>query len=146
MAVQGGASGAIIVKGIENVQPKVAGLPERVLVIRDQPVPDVRDDRRSESDSRHGTYRLTTCRFSIRAIVPAVIQMGAKEKQFWRVVNAAADTIIDLQLKYDKQVQPLQLVSLDGVPIGSQDGARKGRIVNPQAHSCSRLRPAPSSS
>ena len=61
---------------------------------------------------------------------PAVIKIGAKEKQFWRVVNASADTIIDLQLKYDKQVQTLQLVSLDGVPTGSQDGARKGRIVN----------------
>ena len=35
-AVQGGASGAIIVDGIENVQPAVAGLPERVLFIRDQ--------------------------------------------------------------------------------------------------------------
>jgi FtsP/CotA-like multicopper oxidase with cupredoxin domain len=35
-AVQGGASGAIIVEGIENVQPTVAGLPERVLLIRDQ--------------------------------------------------------------------------------------------------------------
>ncbi len=34
--MQGGASGAIIVDGIENVQPAVAGLPERVLLIRDQ--------------------------------------------------------------------------------------------------------------
>ena len=37
-AVQGGASGAIIVGGIANFQPAVAGLPERVLVVRDQPV------------------------------------------------------------------------------------------------------------
>src|ERR1700737_2717768 len=37
-AVQGGASGAIIVEGIENVQPLVSGLPERVLIIRDQSV------------------------------------------------------------------------------------------------------------
>jgi FtsP/CotA-like multicopper oxidase with cupredoxin domain len=34
-AVQGGASGAIIVEGIENIQPAVADLPERVLIIRD---------------------------------------------------------------------------------------------------------------
>ncbi len=38
-AVQGGASGAIIVDGIENVQPAVAGLPERILLIRDQTPP-----------------------------------------------------------------------------------------------------------
>ena len=36
-AVQGGASGAIIVEGIENVNPKVAGLPQRVLIVRDNP-------------------------------------------------------------------------------------------------------------
>src|SRR5579863_1135638 len=38
-AVQGGASGVIVVEGIQNVQPAVAGLPERILIIRDQVVP-----------------------------------------------------------------------------------------------------------
>ena len=38
-AVQGGASGAIIVDGIENIQPAVVGLPERTLLIRDNPTP-----------------------------------------------------------------------------------------------------------
>src|SRR2546423_3801961 len=37
-AVQGGATGVIIVEGIENIQPAVAGLPQRVLVLRDQPL------------------------------------------------------------------------------------------------------------
>ena len=32
----GGASGALIIEGIERADPAVAGLPERVLVIRDQ--------------------------------------------------------------------------------------------------------------
>ncbi len=32
----GGASGALIVEGLERAIPEVAGLPERVLVIRDQ--------------------------------------------------------------------------------------------------------------
>ena len=36
MQVRGGASGALIVEGIERANPAVAGLPERVLVIRDQ--------------------------------------------------------------------------------------------------------------
>ena len=34
--VLGGASGAIIIEGIERADPQLAGLPERVLVIRDQ--------------------------------------------------------------------------------------------------------------
>jgi len=33
----GGASGALVVDGIENVQPAVQGLRERLLVVRDQP-------------------------------------------------------------------------------------------------------------
>jgi len=37
-AVQGGASGAIVVDGIENIQPAVAGLPERIMIVRDQMV------------------------------------------------------------------------------------------------------------
>src|SRR5262249_44938923 len=61
---------------------------------------------------------------------PAILQMNAGEKQFWRVVNASADTILNLQLRYDNRVQPLKLVSLDGVPIGSQDGTRTGRLQN----------------
>ncbi|MEX6913292.1 multicopper oxidase domain-containing protein, partial [Pseudomonas aeruginosa] len=32
--VLGGASGAIIIEGIERADPQLAGLPERVLVIR----------------------------------------------------------------------------------------------------------------
>ena len=35
-AVKGGASGAIVVDGIETLQPVVAGLPERTLIVRDQ--------------------------------------------------------------------------------------------------------------
>src|SRR5260370_19248695 len=38
-AVQGGASGAIVVEGIENVNPAVAGLRERVNVLRDNHIP-----------------------------------------------------------------------------------------------------------
>src|SRR5215813_4484671 len=38
-AVQGGATGAIIVEGLENLQPLVRGFPQRLLMIRDQPVP-----------------------------------------------------------------------------------------------------------
>ena len=38
-AVQGGASGAIIVDGLENVNPVVAGLPQHVLIVRDNLVP-----------------------------------------------------------------------------------------------------------
>jgi FtsP/CotA-like multicopper oxidase with cupredoxin domain len=55
--------------------------------------------------------------------------MKPLEKQLWRVLNASADTIIDLQLQYEGTPQPLRVVALDGVPTGSQDGTSTGKSV-----------------
>ncbi len=41
--VLGGASGALIVEGIERFHPEVAGLPERILILRDQKIPGAAD-------------------------------------------------------------------------------------------------------
>ncbi len=54
-AVQGGASGALIVEGIQNINPEVAGLPQQVLIIRDNLVPG--QSRRLEETSRRGISR-----------------------------------------------------------------------------------------
>src|SRR6185312_17348661 len=43
--------------------------------------------------------------------------------------NASADTVFDIQVKYDNTAQPLQIAALDGVPTGSQDGTRQGKLV-----------------
>ena len=40
----GGASGALIVEGIEKAAPAVSGLPERVLVLRDQRIGGMVED------------------------------------------------------------------------------------------------------
>jgi FtsP/CotA-like multicopper oxidase with cupredoxin domain len=61
--------------------------------------------------------------------IPAVIEMKPGRRELWRVANASADTIIDLQLQYDGAAQPLQVVALDGVPTGSQDGTMQGQLV-----------------
>ena len=58
---------------------------------------------------------------------PTVIRMAGHGREFWRVANASADTILDLQLVYGGAVQPLDIVALDGVPTGSQDGTRRGK-------------------
>jgi FtsP/CotA-like multicopper oxidase with cupredoxin domain len=123
-AVQGGASGAIIVEGIQNVNPTVAGLPEQVLVIRDNPVPGNPDPggQIPSWDISLNYVPIPSPKFT-----PAVIQMRPNERQLWRVLNASADTILDLQLRYDGTPQPLQVVALDGVPTGSQDGTSLGK-------------------
>ena len=59
------------------------------------------------------------------ALTPAVIDMAPNEKQFWRVANASADTILDLQVVYDGKPQPIQLVALDGVPSAPRTAPRR---------------------
>ncbi|HLJ87559.1 MAG TPA: multicopper oxidase domain-containing protein [Candidatus Angelobacter sp.] len=126
-AVQGGASGAIIVDGIQYLQPAVAGLRHRVLMIRDQNV--------AGSPTPGGSvpsWDLTVNNIPIAfpALTPAVMHMQSGEKQLWRVSNSSADSIVDLQVQFDGTPQNLGVVALDGVPTGSQDGTRQGKIVN----------------
>jgi FtsP/CotA-like multicopper oxidase with cupredoxin domain len=126
-AVQGGASGALIVDGVEAIQPAVAGLPHRVLMIRDQ---NVAGNPMPGGPVPSWDLTLNYVPIAYPALTPAVIKMTPNEKEFWRVANASADTILDLQLTYDGVAQPLQLVALDGVPVGSQDGTERGKLIS----------------
>jgi len=123
-AVLGGASGALIVDGIQNMIPDVAGLPEQVLIIRDNLVPG---NPEPGGNIPSWDISLNYVPVPSPAFTPAVIQMKPSERQFWRVLNASADTIIDLQLQYDGMPQQLEVVALDGVPTGSQDGTSQGK-------------------
>jgi FtsP/CotA-like multicopper oxidase with cupredoxin domain len=130
VAVQGGASGAIVVEGIEKIQPAVSGLPERLLIIRDQPLAS------SPLSKPAGAPRIPNWDVSVNYVSvpypnypPAFVKMQQGGKEFWRVANAGANTILDLQVMYDGQAQPLQIVGFDGVSTGSQDGKRQGTIV-----------------
>jgi len=122
-AVQGGASGALIIEGIQNVNPMVAGLPQQLLIIRDNLVPG---NPTPGGSIPSWDISLNYTPVPYPAFTPAVIQMKPEARQLWRVLNASADTIIDLQLQYDGTVQPLEVVALDGVPTGSQDGTSRG--------------------
>ena len=140
-AVQGGASGALIVEGIENVNPVVAGLPQRVLVVRDQqpvnPPPIQRKNghqalhKDADPDDSEATSDLSVNYIPLGgpAFIPAQFSMKPGERQFWRIVNSAAVSILDLQLLYDGVPQPMKIVALDGVPIGSQNGSGKGKVI-----------------
>jgi FtsP/CotA-like multicopper oxidase with cupredoxin domain len=125
-AVQGGASGALIVEGIQNINPEVAGLPQQVLIVRDNLVPG---NPTPAGNIPSWDISLNYVPVPSPAFTPAVIQMKPAEKQVWRVLNASADTIIDLQLQYDGTAQPLEVVALDGVPTGSQDGTSRGKRI-----------------
>ena len=139
--VLGGASGALIVEGIERANPDLAGLPERVFIIRDRelvnpeavpvqtdsmPAPMVMRD--AEGDILNtGTgggkpakdLSLNFVSVPFPHYTPAVIQMRPGERQLWRILNASAITYLDLQVLVDDQLQALGVVSLDGVPVGA---------------------------
>jgi FtsP/CotA-like multicopper oxidase with cupredoxin domain len=128
-AVQGGASGAIEVEGIANLQPAVQGLPQRFLIFRDQPLAYPPSGVPELTPPPFWDVSLNYIPISYPKYVPGIIKMQAGAQEFWRVVNASADTVADLQLLYDGKPQQLQIVALDGVPTGSQDGKHQGTII-----------------
>ena len=134
-AVQGGATGVLIVDGIENVNPIVAGLPQRVIVVRDnQPVnPPPHQPRGSKPADDDAAADLSVNYIPVGgpAFIPALFEMKPGEKQFWRIANSAAVSILDLHLTYDGVDQPLEIVALDGVPLGSQNGSGKPKTLTP---------------
>jgi FtsP/CotA-like multicopper oxidase with cupredoxin domain len=114
----GGATGAIVVDGIENVVPGVAGLPQRLLVFRDQKLAGAFDPHGPAHDVSVNYVPVTAPSFT-----PAVIQTPVTTSEFWRALNASADTLLQLQYLVDGIAQPVQVVALDGVPIGQGTGA-----------------------
>jgi FtsP/CotA-like multicopper oxidase with cupredoxin domain len=136
--VLGGASGALIVEGTERVNPEVAGLPERVLMIRDQDLvnPDAPPAKSEpvvpknlvESDGdalNNGSgFGKPAKDLSVNFVPvpypdypPASITMKPGERQLWRVVNASAITYLNLALLFQRTPQRLGIVAIDGVPI-----------------------------
>jgi FtsP/CotA-like multicopper oxidase with cupredoxin domain len=113
----GGASGALIIEGIEHAVPRVAGLPQRVLVIRDEKMPELPSS--ANFDPTRPTKQLTINNIPVPypKYPPAVINMKPNERQFWRVLNASADTFLSLAVEFDGKRQNLNLVALDGVPL-----------------------------
>lgn len=121
-AARGGATGLIVIGGIQNVQPRVAGLPQRLLIVRDMKVPG-----EPPAPAPANNVSLNYVPIPFPAYTPAIINVRPQEKQFWRLGNTAANTILDIALLYDGKPQKLEIVGLDGVPTGSQDGSRLGK-------------------
>jgi len=136
--VLGGASGAIIVEGIERANKAVAGLPERVLIIRDQDllnpnappsksepvIPKMLFDRDGDVANNGTGFGKPAKDLSINFVPvpypdypPAAIQIRPDERQLWRVLNASAITYLNLELLFQHKPQPMGLVALDGVPL-----------------------------
>jgi FtsP/CotA-like multicopper oxidase with cupredoxin domain len=142
--VLGGASGALIVEGVERANPKLAGLPERVFVIRDQDllnptaspsksepvVPKMLIDRDGDSANNGTGFGKPAKDLSINFVPvpypdyrPATIRVKPGERQLWRVLNASAITYLNLAVLFGRAAQQLGIVALDGVPINVNPNA-----------------------
>ena len=135
--VQGGASGALIIEGIEQAIPEVAGLPERVLVIRDQDLqnpnaapsrsepllPKMMIDRDGDAANNGTGFGKPAKDLSINFVPvpypdypPAVITMKPNQRQLWRVLNASSLTYLNLAVLFQRKPQNMNIVAIDGVP------------------------------
>ncbi len=132
--VLGGASGAIVIEGIERERPEVAGLPERILVLRDQLTVG---SAGAASDDDAGPGKDISLNFvpvNMPAAIPGNIPVRPETREFWRVLNASADTYFDLQVIYRSgsprvdTPQNLNLVALDGISVSEK------RFSSPVTH------------
>ncbi|MFZ1157446.1 MAG: multicopper oxidase domain-containing protein, partial [Candidatus Sulfotelmatobacter sp.] len=151
--VVGGASGALIVEGIEQKNKQVAGLPERVIVIRDedllnpgaapsgnaQKAPSVLLDRDGDARNTGDGSGIPAKDLSLNFVSvpypdypPATIRMRPLERQFWRVVNACSITYLNLQVLFDGKPQALGIAGVDGAPVN--DNGSGGDYVLWQNH------------
>jgi FtsP/CotA-like multicopper oxidase with cupredoxin domain len=146
-ALLGGASGALVVDGIEEVQPAVSELRQRILVLRDQntfqflQTPPVTEGVGGDPNGipfqdltvnniTTNTTTDTTQNPPGTTYTPAILQMEPGEREFWRVSNSTADTILDLQVQFDSVPQTIQVVAIDGVTVNSQDGPQPGNLIS----------------
>lgn len=144
-AVLGGASGALVVDGIENVQPAVSNLRQRILVVRDQPTVQAQEQGLGEGSggdpngipfqdvtinniSTNATTDISK-NPPVTTYTPAILQMQPGETQFWRISNSSADSILDLQVRFDHVPQPFKVVAIDGVAVNSQDGTQSAGLL-----------------
>jgi FtsP/CotA-like multicopper oxidase with cupredoxin domain len=151
--ILGGASGALIVEGLERAKKAAAGLPERVLIVRDQDlvnpnappaksepvVPKFLVDRDGDAANTGTGFGKPAKDLSINYVPvpypdypPALIQMRPGERQLWRVLNASAITYLNLAVLLDRTPQPLELVAMDGVPMGHN--VPTAESTDPQTH------------
>jgi len=138
-----GMSGAIVIDGIENEVPDVAGLRQQVLIVRQHFTTGVTSRQRSLAarycglNRLHGAQRaafLATLAseprpeaaaapvpLTVNGIDSTSVTMGIMpgERQLFRVINASVGRYLDLSVGGEN----LELVSQDGVPLVDYSGS-----------------------
>jgi FtsP/CotA-like multicopper oxidase with cupredoxin domain len=128
-----GMSGAIVVNGIERYAPEIRKMRERILVLRDLVLPDAGEQR--EHLIKSVSMQTSQCgappdhperAFTVNGVLRPQIDIAPGERQFWRIVNASPDRYADLRVDSG----PLEVVALDGMPLGFHDPSIHTRSMN----------------
>jgi suppressor of ftsI len=127
-----GMSGALVIEGIESYYRSLAGLPERVMVVRGR---SIKHDPQSADLKHRVDLSSNVCGaeseppdevFTLNGSVRPQIEIAPGERQFWRLVNASADRYLDLQL----EDQTFEIVAMDGIPIAQHDPNHRTRSAD----------------
>src|SRR5882762_2922012 len=127
-----GMSGALVIEGIESYFPALAGLPERILVVRGHAITN---DRQSTDLKQRDDLSSYPCGgepetpeevMTVNGSVRPQIEIAPGERQFWRLVNASADRYLDLQVEGQK----FEIVAMDGEPIAHHDPDHRTRVAD----------------
>jgi suppressor of ftsI len=127
-----GMSGAIVIEGMQRYVPEVARLRERVIVVRGR---SIDHDSKADALMREVEIPAKGCGggaepveeiFTVNGAVRPRIEIAARERQFWRIVNASADRYVDLQL----DGQNFEIVALDGMPLAYRDPKHPTRVTD----------------
>ena len=127
-----GMSGALIIEGIERYAPAVRHMRERVLVIR---AIDIEHDPRASARRARVEVERSPCGesydevgrvFTVNGILRPEIAMRPGERQFWRIVNAAPDRYVDIEVPH----QSLEVVAYDGFPVAYHEPDHPTRLVD----------------
>jgi FtsP/CotA-like multicopper oxidase with cupredoxin domain len=127
-----GMSGALVIEGMESYFPPLAGLPERVLVVRGRSIgndpqsADLKQRVELSSDVCGAEPEAPEEVFTLNGAVRPQIEIAPGERQFWRLVNASADRYLDLQL----EGQTFEIVAMDGMPIALHDSNHRTRSAD----------------
>jgi FtsP/CotA-like multicopper oxidase with cupredoxin domain len=127
-----GMSGALVIEGIESYFPALAGLPERVLVVRGRSVgndpksTDLKERVELSSYVCGGEPETPHEIMTVNTSVRPQIEIAPGERQFWRLVNASADRYVDVELEGQK----FEIVAMDGEPIAHHEPNHRTRIAD----------------
>lgn len=145
--VGSGMSGAIIVGGIQNEVPELAGLRERLLIVRQAFSEDERAERVAAGRNFCGLKRLTPAQraaflakaglkpraradetaLSVNGLPAGSVKVGIApgEREFFRIVNGTGSRNLDLSIGSEELV----LVAQDGVPLIDYPGGPRTERV-----------------